>query len=82
MILELTGFACTCKHYSLEPSREVIHDREVACRHKEVADSNQNGNLLLKEEGCEDRFGSNVDLDDDEKNGEDDGSGEGRPDCI
>ena len=72
-----TSFARARKQHCLEPRREVVHDREIARRNEEVTDSDQHGNLLLEQEGRQNRLGGNLELDVDEEQCEDDGGDEG-----
>ena len=69
----LTSLARTGQEYGLEPSRKVVHHGEVACGDKEVADSDQNRDLLLQEERRKNRFWCDLELDPDEENKEDAG---------
>ena len=66
MVYTRTSFARAGQHNRLEPCREVIHDREIAGGDKEVADANEYGNLLLQEEGRQDRLWGNEELHEDE----------------
>ena len=70
-----TSLARTSKQDGLEPCREIVHDREVACRDQEVADSHEYRDLLLQKRGRQDRFDRDAELEyykGDEENGRED----------
>lgn len=68
-----TSLARTREQHSLEPCREVVHDREVARRDEEVTDPNDHRDLLPEQERSEDRLRRDLELDHNEEDSKDDG---------